>query len=329
MTARGFRGGWIGWFGYEMKEECLQGYKRKPRVPDEPGVTDEVDACWSWSDWVLERAVDGEWILRGTLSDTQPHAPTPTEESLSGWLDTLGLKIGFSEETFESLFESICNSLKQDSPHRRDVATSFPTFRPVSDGQDYRSRIDSCRESIRQGDSYELTLTTPFEATKPKQVDPYDLYLRLRRQNPAYYSAYMSFPNIATSKGRGICILSSSPERFLKIESSPNSTSVDSTLRTPSPDSEAEGSDVRRRRIEMMPIKGTRARIPKGKCVCTSTTGCHRLDPGSECCEQERVRVDARIGTELQEDVKERAENLMVSRILCSVELVGSELIVF
>jgi para-aminobenzoate synthetase component 1 len=76
---------------------------------------------------------------------------------------------------------------------------------------------------IREGDVYQVNLTQRFSA--PVQGHPWDAYLRLRNLNPAPYSACFMTPDGA--------ILSSSPERFLRVEG---------------------------RRIETKPIKGTRPR---------------------------------------------------------------------
>jgi para-aminobenzoate synthetase len=124
--------------------------------------------------------------------------------------------------------------------------------------------------------------------------ETYSQYLRLRARNPAYYSTYISFPTLITPRGEGIHIISSSPERFLKIDE--------------------------KRNVEMMPIKGTMARVKAGQCVCTPTTGCKGLDKGGEECSEEGKREDTRRAEWLRNDKKERAENLMVS-ILTSLHV--------
>jgi para-aminobenzoate synthetase len=267
-----WRGGWIGWCGYEMKEESLVGYRRKG--PHE----EDIDACWSWAGTVLERTVDGEWIARGITGDDHRD-----EGGLLGWLQDR-VQFATSMDSFDDFATLVENAL--DTPVAPiPPAETFPTFHPVATGDDYRKRIDTCREAIRQGESYELTLTTRFESTT--RDDPYSLWLRLRKVNPAYYSTYISLPGLATPRGNGIHILSSSPERFLRIDEN--------------------------RQVEMMPIKGTRARVKPGQCVCAKNTGCGGQAPGSEPCNIEGRRVDKQRGEDLSNDKKERAENLMVS----------------
>ena len=290
VKGRGWRGGWVGWMGYEMKEESLQGYHRSEKAGEKQ---EEVDACWAWCNWILERGDDQRWTFRGLIDDT-PREKVNAQgrpESLVEWFDQLGVVPGLSSAEFDDLANNVETTLSSTSSESLvSAAEGFPRFTPISNGEDYQSRIDQSREAIRQGDSYELTLTTAFVSSLTENDDPYALYVRLRTFNPAYYSTYMSFPSLNTPRGKGIHVLSSSPERFLKIE--------------------REGAG---RMVEMMPIKGTRARPKVGQCICALGTGCEGLDKWSERCQEEWRRIDGRIGQELQDDLKERAENLMVS----------------
>lgn len=285
---RGWQGGWVGWMSYEMKEESLQGYHRKERKA--ATSSDEVDACWAWTDWLLERSPSGEWTLRGLIADETSSPRVAHPGGLLAWLHSLDLGVGLTIEDHANILSSVQASLAGHPQETTRPASAFPRFHPIANGSDYQSRIGLSRESIRQGDSYELTLTTAFKSQVSSETDPYELYVRLRTFNPAYYSTYISFPSVKTPRGTGVHVLSSSPERFLKIE------------RT------ADGS-----RVEMMPIKGTKARVKPGQCVCVPGKGCEGKQPGSEECLIEGRRVDVERGQQLQADLKERAENLMVS----------------
>jgi para-aminobenzoate synthetase len=88
----------------------------------------------------------------------------------------------------------------------------------------YIAMIEQCQDAIRRGESYEVCLTN--EVTARVSLDPWHAYLHLRRQSPAPYGAYLRLGDMA--------VLSSSPERFLRIQ--------------------ADGS------VESRPIKGTRSR---------------------------------------------------------------------
>lgn len=285
----GWKGGWVGWFAYEMKEESLTGYRRRERGEGE----EKVDACWGWTDRFLERTPEEEWVARGVIRQGADQLDGIKDCEMLGWLQKKGIVLGATEDEWKNYIQSVSNLL--DTAGESPASSPLPKFHPFSSSDAYQKQIDACREAIRQGESYELTLTTSFSST-PSSFDPFALYLHLRKFNPAYYSTYMNFPTLSASSlqggsgMQGITILSSSPERFLKINSS--------------------------RQVEMMPIKGTRARVKEGQCVCRPGIGCGGENPGSEECKQEGRREDERRGRELVEDVKERAENLMVSQML-------------
>lgn len=81
-------------------------------------------------------------------------------------------------------------------------------FVPRRSRERYREDIDACKGYLTAGHSYEICLTNRFTAAIP--APPLDLYRRLRRANPAPYSAYLRFGDLA--------VLSSSPERFLAVD---------------------------------------------------------------------------------------------------------------
>ena len=96
--------------------------------------------------------------------------------------------------------------------------------RPGLDAAAYAKAVDRIREHIAAGDLYQACLTHRIEA--PFRGDPHALYRELRRTSPAPFAAYLQH--------EGLAVLSSSPERFLRVE--------------------ADG------RVESRPIKGTRPR---------------------------------------------------------------------
>ncbi|MEZ4320919.1 MAG: aminodeoxychorismate synthase component I [Myxococcota bacterium] len=72
----------------------------------------------------------------------------------------------------------------------------------------YLAKIRRAQDWIAAGETYELCLTNQLELDLP--FAPLDTYRRLRRANPAPYAAYFRFGDMA--------VLSTSPERFLRIE---------------------------------------------------------------------------------------------------------------
>lgn len=71
----------------------------------------------------------------------------------------------------------------------------------------YKASISAVRDYIRSGDIYQVNMTQRFEA--PLRDDTFELYQKLRTLNPAPFASYIDF-------GSGH-VLSSSPERFIKI----------------------------------------------------------------------------------------------------------------
>jgi para-aminobenzoate synthetase len=88
----------------------------------------------------------------------------------------------------------------------------------------YLDKIAECRREIIAGETYEVCLTNMLTASA--DADPWDLYRRLRRSDPVPFGALLRFGDLS--------VLSSSPERFLRVS--------------------ADGT------VESKPIKGTRPR---------------------------------------------------------------------
>ncbi|WP_305907591.1 aminodeoxychorismate synthase component I [Methylomarinum sp. Ch1-1] len=71
----------------------------------------------------------------------------------------------------------------------------------------YAKAFAKIKHYLKEGDSYQVNLAQRFVC--PCQGDPWPAYRQLRKINAAPYSAYLDFPEVQ--------ILSSSPERFLKV----------------------------------------------------------------------------------------------------------------
>jgi para-aminobenzoate synthetase len=75
----------------------------------------------------------------------------------------------------------------------------------------YIRDVQSCLDYIRDGESYELCLTTQMKKSV-NHINALQLYLKLRKRNPAPYAAWLNF----SSENLSICC--SSPERFLQLD---------------------------------------------------------------------------------------------------------------
>ena len=71
----------------------------------------------------------------------------------------------------------------------------------------YTDAFNKIKTYIRDGDCYQVNLTQQF--TTEVGGDSWDIYLQMRKANPAPFSAYFKLPEGA--------VLSSSPERFLSL----------------------------------------------------------------------------------------------------------------
>jgi para-aminobenzoate synthetase len=89
----------------------------------------------------------------------------------------------------------------------------------------YLANIAACRREIFEGESYEVCLTT--ELRGEGSLDPLPAYRALRARNPAPFAALLRLGDVS--------VLSSSPERFLRVD--------------------------RHRVVESRPMKGTAARV--------------------------------------------------------------------
>ncbi len=76
------------------------------------------------------------------------------------------------------------------------------------DKEGYAKAFDRIKHYLKEGDCYQVNLTQRFAAAC--EGDPWAAYQLLRQLNPAPFSCYLNLPEAQ--------ILSSSPERFLKLQ---------------------------------------------------------------------------------------------------------------
>ncbi|KFY81217.1 hypothetical protein V499_00043 [Pseudogymnoascus sp. VKM F-103] len=84
------------------------------------------------------------------------------------------------------------------------------------DESQYRAKVLDCQKALSAGDSYELCLTDETEIRIPrldyKPLNPWSLYKKLRRKNPAPFGSFLRLSNAV--------VVGSSPERFLNWDRS-------------------------------------------------------------------------------------------------------------
>jgi para-aminobenzoate synthetase len=203
--------GFAGYLGYELKAECGGARAHASLLPD---------AAFVFADRLV--AFDHE---RGDTHLLCLHE-TGGEDAADDWfsattshLSALGAGKTSGEKGEDSMEPPRCCS----------VESSPVSLRLARSRSRYLEDIAECGERLREGESYEVCLTNTVEAEVNE--DPLDVYMRLRRVNPAPFAAYLRFGDLA--------VLSSSPERFLRVD--------------------------RGARVEAKPIKGTsrRGRTPE------------------------------------------------------------------
>jgi len=93
--------------------------------------------------------------------------------------------------------------------NRDNYDTNTPLRQPALESNfsktSYMKAVERAKFYIKKGDIYQVNLSQRFQAKL--DVDPLDLYERLRVLSPAPFSSYLKFKDVT--------ILSSSPERFL------------------------------------------------------------------------------------------------------------------
>lgn len=175
-----FWGGLVGYLGYELKSET--GGNRAYSSPN-------ADACF----FVVDRYV----AIDHFTDDIYVVAVHKTDEKASSrsWVD--------------DMTKSIKNLCQQniDAPVTEVIT---PGFQERHVQHSYVSKVKQCLSSLYTGDSYELCLTNML--TAKRSMDPWQFYKKLRRNNPAPYSAFIDFSRCPC--GPTICC--SSPERFLR-----------------------------------------------------------------------------------------------------------------
>ncbi len=78
--------------------------------------------------------------------------------------------------------------------------------------QSYIAAVNKIKEYIRQGDTYQTNLTQQLRALLPENLTPQKIFHRLRKSHPAPFAAFI--------KRQNDFVVSISPERFVKVQSS-------------------------------------------------------------------------------------------------------------
>lgn len=292
--------GFVGYWGYEMKDESLDlgpldASRYEQTASGAPFDRMALPAAqWGFCNTVLIFDHHTQTWTASALVRRDSNAELhPALATLERTLEQLGSSssIGVSRDEADAWFDKVQRTLQEvcaTPVGTKPPATGLAPVRAVDNRDTYMNKIRQAKDYIGKGESYELCLTTQFEGTLPLDTHNYDayfdLYTRLRTKNPAPFCAYLELLPLDSETPQAI--LSTSPERFLTI--------------------------TREGHLEMRPIKGTLVRPGWGK---GEEDWLARAE--TEPSMQQHVQAeDERRMAKLRADPKERAENLMIADLI-------------
>ncbi|MER3389294.1 MAG: anthranilate synthase component I family protein [Microcella sp.] len=179
--------GLVGWFGYELRGETMG-----MPVPPVPG---HHRAAWLRVD-------------RGVLIDHEAGTATLVALDPGG----TGQWEGELDDWRHRMLELVRDASAASPPPVVDPPSATAVWR--DDDAHYAELVSRCQEAIREGEAYQLCLTT--QASVVGAHDPIEVYRRLRRGSPAHHGALLRIG--------GTTLLSASPETFLRVNESVVST---------------------------------------------------------------------------------------------------------
>jgi para-aminobenzoate synthetase len=186
-----FNGGYVGYFGYEMKSDLGSPGRHRAQTPD---------ALWMSATRFV--AIDHE-ERRTYLLALAREDDGRSLVSAAAWLDA-------ARSVLQDRIESAgAASLVPPAGRRWTADTPELDPRPWArkSRKDYIDDVIECQRQLRAGESYEICLTTSM--TMPSWGDPLRQYLRQRAFNPAPFAAFLKCGETS--------VLCSSPERFIRV----------------------------------------------------------------------------------------------------------------
>jgi para-aminobenzoate synthetase component I len=166
-----FRGGWVGWIGYENGAAVAGAPARTSEdpVPNERWLRVDAVVAFDHAAGTAEvvGSSDAATAVVRALSASAPSAVAPSAVAAPA------------------------------------ASVARARHRPL----EYAALVEGCRARIRDGDAYQLCLTTRFSVDAA--VDPAAVHTRLRTQSPSHHGGIV--------RSGAVALVSASPERFLSI----------------------------------------------------------------------------------------------------------------
>jgi para-aminobenzoate synthetase component 1 len=173
-----FRGGLVGYFGYDLAPRIETLPRRRPRDSRLP------DIRLAFYD-------------SGLTIDHQSGAVTAWSTGLQGK----------TESAVRDRLDQFVRAIETTDP-REITPSSLGPVAASTTKEDYLSAVRRALGYIAAGDIFQVNLSQRFESKG--RVDPFDLYQRLRRRSPSPFSAYLQWDDLA--------LVSASPEWFYRTE---------------------------------------------------------------------------------------------------------------
>jgi para-aminobenzoate synthetase len=194
-----FLGGLVGYVGYEMKAETLKLSKTQHEFQTK--YADDIpDTSFLFADRLI--CYDHQFsklYLVTLVNDPNNNAIDKKNQKL--WTNTMKHDI-----------QSLSMQVKPFGAFDEIPVKKIPQVKLVHEKKDYIDMIEQSLQKIKEGETYEVCLTTQLKAVLQKpHPSPFEMYKHLRKRNPAPYAAYFSF-------GKDLVVTSSSPERYLRID---------------------------------------------------------------------------------------------------------------
>ncbi|XP_073006000.1 probable aminodeoxychorismate synthase, chloroplastic isoform X1 [Typha latifolia] len=194
-----FCGGFVGFIGYNLKVECgASSNSYRSTTPD---------ACFFFADnlVVIDHSNGDVYILSicDRYSSHSGNGPCIGSKEKSWLVET--------EKKLHRLKVVASKNFNKKKPLDGSFVANRNCFVVDKSKQRYIKDIEKCLKFIRDGESYELCLTTQMRK-RVGNINALRLYLSLRDKNPAPYSAWLNFAE------DNLQICCSSPERFLQLD---------------------------------------------------------------------------------------------------------------
>jgi para-aminobenzoate synthetase component I len=209
-------------------DERLERFRTRPSSPQ--GLT-PPGACVASFSYDLARRFEHLSRLLETDSNEEPTAVLAFYDTLVVHDYLLGetkIVSCAGQKRVREFYEALMGSASAPTtPPDSDAATVRAASNFTRD--EYLSAVGRIKEHIAAGDIYQANLTQQLSVPLAGNLSPARVFLNLRRDHPASFAAFL--------RRREDCVVSASPERFLRVE-------VENAERT----------------VEAWPIKGTRPR---------------------------------------------------------------------